>query len=74
MPNERITADPAIMAGAPTIRGTRVTVSAVLGQLASGSTIEELLIDYPSLVREDVLAALAFAAESLPHERPFVAA
>ena len=66
MPNERITADPAIMAGAPTIRGTRVTVSAVLGQLASGSTIEELL--------EDVLAALAVAAESLPHERPFVAA
>lgn len=74
MANERITADPAIMAGAPTIRGTRVTVSAVLGQLAGGSTVDELLLDYPSLVREDVLAALAFAADSLPHERPFAAA
>ena len=62
------------MAGAPTVRGTRVTVSAVLGQLAAGATIDELLIDYPSLSREDVLAALAFAAESMPFERPFAVA
>ena len=62
------------MAGAPTVRGTRVTVSAVLGQLAAGATIDELLIDYPSLSREDVLAALAFAAESMPLERPFAVA
>ena len=74
MSTERIAAHPAIMAGAPTIRGTRVTVSAVLGQLASGSTVDELLADYPSLTRDDVFAALAFAAESLPHERPFVTA
>jgi len=71
---DRITADPAVMAGAPTIRGTRVTVSAVLGQLAAGSSVDELLADYPSLTREDVSAALAFAAESMPQERPFVAA
>ncbi|CUU59218.1 Uncharacterized conserved protein, DUF433 family [Parafrankia irregularis] len=70
----RITADPAIMAGAPAIRGTRITVSAVLGQLAAGSTVEELLADYPSLTRDDVLAALAFAAETMPQERPFIAA
>ncbi len=70
----RITADPAIMAGAPAIRGTRVTVSVVLGQLAAGSTVEELLADYPSLTRDDVLAALAFAAETMPQERPFIAA
>ncbi len=62
------------MAGAPTIRGTPVTVSAVLGQLAAGVTIDELLVDYPSLDRDDVLAALAFAAASIPQERPFVAA
>lgn len=70
----RITADPAVMAGAPVIRGTRITVSAVLGQLAAGSTVDELLADYPSLVRDDVFAALAFAAASIPQERPFVAA
>lgn len=74
MSSDRITADPAVMAGAPTIRGTRVTVSAALGQLAAGSTVDELLADYPSLTRDDVLAALAFAAESLPQGRPFVAA
>lgn len=62
------------MAGAPTIRGTRVTVSVVLSQLAAGSTVEELLTDYPSLARDDVYAALAFAAELMPQERPFVAA
>lgn len=62
------------MAGAPTVRGTRVTVSAVLGQLAAGSTVDELLADYPSLTRDDVSAALAFAAASLPQERPFTAA
>lgn len=71
---ERVTADPAVMAGAPTIRGTRVTVSAVLGQLAAGSTVEELLDDYPSLTRDDVYAALAFASESMPSERPFAVA
>ena len=74
MTSGRITADPSIMAGAPTIRGTRITVSAVLGQLAAGSTVEELLADYPSLTREDVHASLAFAAESMPQERPFAAA
>lgn len=73
MGNDRITADPAIMAGVPTIRGTRVTVSAVLGQLAAGLTVDELLSDYPSLTSDDVYAALAFAAASLPQERHFVA-
>ncbi|MDR1386930.1 MAG: DUF433 domain-containing protein [Propionibacteriaceae bacterium] len=45
-----------------------------MGQLAAGSTVDELLADYPSLAREDVLAALAFAARVVPQERPFVAA
>lgn len=59
---ERITVDPARMRGLPCIRGTRVTVSAVLGQLAAGQAIDDLLADYPQLEREDVLAALEFAA------------
>lgn len=62
------------MAGAPIVRGTRITVSAILGQLATGVSIEDLLKDFPSLERDDVLAALAFAAESMPQDRPFVAA
>lgn len=59
---ERITVKPERMRGLPCIRDTRVTVSAVLGQLAAGQTIEEILGDYPYLEREDVLAALEYAA------------
>lgn len=59
---ERITVDPARMRGLPCIRDTRVTVSAVLGQLAAGRSVEQVLEDYPYLEREDVLAALEYAA------------
>ena len=62
MAQERITVDPNRMRGLPSIRDTRVTVSAVLGQLATGASIDELLADYPYLEREDVLAALEYAA------------
>jgi uncharacterized protein (DUF433 family) len=62
---ERITVDPAQMGGLPCIRGTRLTVSAVLGQLAAGRTIDEVLADYPYLEREDVLAALEYGAAAV---------
>nr|MDT0660965.1 DUF433 domain-containing protein [Micromonospora sp. DSM 115978] len=62
---ERILVDPNRMGGLPCIRDTRVTVTAVLGQLAAGRTIEEVLTDYPYLEREDVLAALEFAAAAV---------
>ena len=62
---ERITIDPNRMSGLPCIRDTRVTVSAVLGQLAAGLTIPELLADFPYLDRDDVLAALEFAAAAV---------
>jgi uncharacterized protein (DUF433 family) len=62
MAQERITADPNRMRGLPSIRDTRVTVSAVLGQLATGASVDELLGDYPYLEREDILAALEYAA------------
>jgi uncharacterized protein (DUF433 family) len=55
---DRITVDPAVMGGLRCIRGMRVTVSAVVGQLAAGRTVEQILDDYPYLEREDVLAAL----------------
>ena len=59
---ERITVDPERMGGVPCIRDLRVTVSVVLGQLAAGRTTDQLLEDYPYLEREDVLAALEYAA------------
>jgi uncharacterized protein (DUF433 family) len=62
---ERITIDPTRMSGLPCIRDTRVTVSAVLGQLAAGLTVPELLADFPYLDRADVLAALEFAAAAV---------
>jgi uncharacterized protein (DUF433 family) len=62
---ERITVNPNRMSGLPCIRDTRVTVSAVLGQLAAGRSIEEILVDYPYLDRDDILAALEFAAAAV---------
>jgi uncharacterized protein (DUF433 family) len=62
---ERITVDPNRMSGLPCIRDTRVTVSAVLGQLADGLTIPEVLADLPYLDRADVLAALEYAAAAV---------
>lgn len=65
MAHERITVDPGRMGGLPCIRDTRVTVTAVLGQLAAGRTVEQVLLDYPYLEREDILAALEFAAAAV---------
>ncbi|WP_058556663.1 DUF433 domain-containing protein [Thiohalocapsa sp. ML1] len=59
---ERITLDPAICHGKPCIRGLRYPVETVLELLAGGMTIEEILADYEDLTREDILAALSFAA------------
>lgn len=72
---ERISVNPERMGGLPCVRDTRVTVAAVLGQLAAGRSVAEVLEDYPYLEVEDVLAALAFAAEAMQErELPFVAA
>lgn len=59
---ERISVDPGRMQGLGCIRGTRVTVSAVLGQLAAGRTVEQVIGDYPQLELPDVYAALEYAA------------
>ena len=74
MAKERITVDPNRMRGLPCIRDTRMTVSAVLGQLAAGASIEELLKSYPYLEREDVLAALEYAAAAAQERELAVAA
>ena len=54
--------DPAVMGGKPCIRGMRVTVGTVVGLMASGKAIEEVLASYPYIEREDVLQALTYAA------------
>ncbi len=58
----RITQNPAVMGGKPCIRGMRVTVGMIVGQIGAGVTIDQLLADYPYLEREDVLEALRYAA------------
>ena len=59
---ERITINPNVCHGQACIKGTRTPVHLILRMLANGDTIEELLAEYPSLTREDILACLAYAA------------
>ena len=59
---DRITQDAGVMGGKACIRGMRVTVAMVVGQIGAGHTIDEILADYPYLEREDVLQALRYAA------------
>ena len=58
----RITQKPGMMGGKPCIRGMRVTVGMIVGQIAAGHTPEDLLADYPYLEREDISQALRYAA------------
>lgn len=60
---QRISIDPNICFGKPCIKGTRIWVSLIFDFLASGKSIEEILIEYPQLTKEDVRAALAYGAE-----------
>jgi uncharacterized protein (DUF433 family) len=60
---QRISIDPNICHGKPCIKGTRIMVWIIVDCLASGDSVEEVLAAYPSLTREDVQAALAYAAE-----------
>ncbi len=59
---DRITMDPAVMGGKPCIRGMRVTVGTIVGLMAAGKAIDEVLAAYPYIEREDILQALTYAA------------
>ena len=65
---KRISINPNICAGKPCIRGTRIWVSLIVDNIAAGIPDEEILAAYPSLTKEDIRAALAYAAE-LTHDR-----
>jgi uncharacterized protein (DUF433 family) len=58
---ERIVADPAVMAGKPVVKGTRIAVDLVLEELAENPNVDELLAAHPDLTRDDVQACLAYA-------------
>jgi uncharacterized protein (DUF433 family) len=58
----RITQNPAVMGGKPCIRDLRVTVRMIVGQIGAGRSIDDLLVDYPFIEREDVFEALRYAA------------
>jgi uncharacterized protein (DUF433 family) len=66
---DRITSDPEICHGQPTVRGLRYTVESLLELLSAGMTVDEVLEDYPDLERDDVLAALEFAAVTVGRQR-----
>jgi uncharacterized protein (DUF433 family) len=64
----RIDINPKVMLGKPVIRGTRITVELILRKLAEGATLADLMQAYPHLVKEDIQAAIAYAADMVAHE------
>lgn len=65
---QRIEINPKVMMGKPVIKGTRIPVELILRKIGEGATVEDLLDGYPSLSREDIQAALAYAAKALACE------
>ncbi len=65
---ERIEINPKVMMGKPVIRGTRITVELILRKLSEGASEADLLDAYPRLTREDIQAAIRYAADTLAHE------
>jgi uncharacterized protein (DUF433 family) len=68
---DRIVVDPNILVGKPVVRGTRLAVEFVIDLLAQGWTEAEVLRNYPSLTRDDILACLAYASYRLKTERVY---
>ena len=67
----RITVNPKVMVGKPTIRGLRITVEQILRSLAGGVTVNELLQDYPDLEQEDLQAVFAYVVNLVDEEQVF---
>ncbi|MDO8428783.1 MAG: DUF433 domain-containing protein [Candidatus Diapherotrites archaeon] len=68
----RIIFDSKILSGKPIIKGTRISVEFILELLASGTEMGDILVEYPHLKREDVLAAVDYAAKAMKHEELIV--
>ena len=65
---DRIEINPKVMMGKPVVRGTRIPVELILRKLSEGATEADLLEAYPKLKREDIQAAMRYAADALAHE------
>jgi uncharacterized protein (DUF433 family) len=68
-----ITIEPGKRSGKPCIRGLRITVYDVLNMLADGMSFEEVIVDFPKLTRDDILACLSYAADG-EHRRTLLSA
>jgi len=68
---DRIVIDPEILTGKPTIKGTRLAVEFIVDLLAQGWTENQIVMKYPGLTHEDILAALSYASDLLKSERVF---
>jgi uncharacterized protein (DUF433 family) len=71
---DRIEIDPKVMMGKPVIRGTRIPVELLLRKLAEGATEADLFDAYPRLTREDIQAAIGYAADTVAHEETIIVA
>jgi uncharacterized protein (DUF433 family) len=71
---QRIVLDPAVLAGKPIVRGTRLSVEFIIGLMADGWSETDILANYPGLTREDIAACLTYARNVLNSERVFPAA
>lgn len=67
--NDRITMNPDVLVGKPVIKGTRLSVEFIVGLLAQGWSVEDVLAEYDHITREDVLACLAYAHQLLAEEK-----
>jgi uncharacterized protein (DUF433 family) len=67
--DDRIVVDPMICSGKPTIRGTRIMVKNILGMVAGGYTVPQILNAYPDLTHQDVTAALEYASQVVDEEK-----
>lgn len=65
----RISVNPKIMMGKPVIQGTRITVELILRKLSEGAPETDLLDAYPRLTKQDIQAAIRYAADNISHER-----
>jgi uncharacterized protein (DUF433 family) len=72
--HDRIVLDPAVLAGKPVVRGTRLSVEFVIGLLADGWSETDVLANYPGLSHEDITACLNYARDLLQSEKVFPAA
>lgn len=69
---DRIEMNPKVMMGKPVIRGTRIPVELILRKLSEGATQADLLDAYPRLTKQDIHAAIAYAADTVAHEETLI--